>query len=161
MTDECCDIPAPALTKIFKPDEIIIYGVKLNNEANDAKMSAGDPFLLRLNLYSTTQGRDLDKSEFSVVVSYGYGYEGHCYRFDRTRIFILTGPVPEQASGCGFGNGFQMWRISASDQVLELATTLDDAKTVILGSNLPGRKSPNTYSANMALAHRAGRLQND
>ena len=62
--------------------------------------------------------------------------------------------------GCGFKEelGYRMWRLRALDQALELTATYDTLQKLALEASLPGRRAPNTYEANMQLAHRGGRL---
>jgi hypothetical protein len=199
---ESSDIPAPSSDYNYVPDEIILYGVRLNRRRADGYINMeanprfltrvpqpprpddpGDPgFLgaltLRLTLF---RGDDpLDDEHVVIAAIYGYAYEGHCYRFDKPRVFLFehekirddNGTLldDEDAQGCGFG-GFQpssgrdvrsykMWRIRAKTDILELNTTRDEASAIVLENNLPGRRAPNTYEGNMRLAHRGGRLTN-
>jgi hypothetical protein len=53
-----------------------------------------------------------------------------------------------------------MWRIRAASELLELTTSFDTAQTLVLDANLPGRRSPTTYSVTAQVAHRGGRLNN-
>ena len=186
---ESSDVPAPSSDYNYVPDEIILYGVRLNRgradgyinmEANPRFLTAGNVMLgaltLRLSLF---RGDDpLDDEHVVIAAIYGYAYEGHCYRFDKPRVFLFehekvrddNGTLldDEDAQGCGFG-GFQpssgrdvppykMWRIRAKTDILELNTTRDEASAIVLENNLPGRRAPNTYDGNMRLAHRGGRL---
>jgi hypothetical protein len=117
-------------------------------------------------------------SRSAIVLAYGYAFEGHCYRFDKTRVFV-TDATEQDPLGCGFdleprptepvfGAGvanptptYRMWRIRAATELLELTTNYDTARALILDANLPGRRAPNTYSNNMQMAHRGGRLTRD
>jgi hypothetical protein len=161
MTDPCCDVPAPTERLVYFPDELIIYGTKLNHkdpEADDGGfIYAGVGQELQVRLVKPTP---LKNKKYSIILGYGYAYEGHCYRFDRIRIFVTT-EKQDPAVGCGFGDGYSMWRIRAAAELLELTTNVSDAQTLILDANLPGKKSPTTYNANMGLAHRGGRLTQD
>ena len=65
----------------------------------------------------------------SIVLAYGYAFEGHCYRFDKARIFVTDAPE-EDPIGCGFDlepgpndpaehrpippQAYRMWRIRAA-----------------------------------------------
>lgn len=173
MSDNCGDVPAPARSGIYFPDEIIIYGVKLNRLHDYSTFFAGTDYELRVQLVDTAP---MTSSQYSMALAYGYAFEGHCYRFDKTRAFIITDSADEDPVGCGFdleprpaeavatgspANAapiYRMWRIRAATQLLELATTYDTAQALVLDANLPGRRSPNTYSINLQMAHRGGRL---
>jgi hypothetical protein len=99
---------------------------------------------------------------FNIVAAYGYAYEGHCYRFDRPRILGFGGRTGEPAVGCGYdiptALGYAMWRTKSNRRIIEFTAAVDNVDKIILEANLPGRRPPNTYSANMMLAHRGGRL---
>lgn len=159
-------LPAPAETGLYFPDALILYGVKLNSEDDHGKLSVGQQGLeLRFQLYA---GPDpLTSAQHSIVLAYGYAFEGHCYRLDSNRIFIVVGPEDQDPVGCGFDvqppapkkhTGYRMWRIQSSTQLLEIATSASDAKTLILDASLPGKRSPTAYAITQSMAHRNGRL---
>jgi hypothetical protein len=117
---------------------------------------------LRLALHDRSDaGFEPATEPHAFVAAYGYAFEGHCYRFDKPKIFIVpySGQAP-LAVGCGFKEelGYRMWRLRALDQALELTATYDTLQKLALEASLPGRRAPNTYEANMQLAHRGGRL---
>jgi hypothetical protein len=159
MTDDSVPAPSPSGYP-YVAGQIILYGVDLNDPNRQvATLDVGLPgqTALQIKLKGPT------KIIGSTVLAYGYAFDGHCYRFDSNRIFIVTGPNAEPAAGCGFDRtpGYQMWRISSAEQILEISTTLGDAKTLILDSQLPGKRSPNSYAITLRTAHRNGRLSND
>lgn len=173
MSDDCCNVPAPAQTGTYFPDEIILYGVKLNRLNDFASFFAGSGRELRVQLHDSGPiGNDL----CSTILAYGYAFEGHCYRFDKVRTFLVTGAFDEDPVGCGFDLEprrnepirpqtaanpdpiYRMWRIRAATKLLEVTTTYDKAQALVLDANLPGRRSPNTYSVTLQMAHRGGRL---
>ena len=98
MSDDGCNVPAPASTSVYFPDEIIIYGVRLNSPFNYASFYAGTGQELRVEMVSTGAS---PQSTSSIVLAYGYAYEGHCYRFDKTRVFVIDA-TEEDPIGCGF-----------------------------------------------------------
>jgi hypothetical protein len=176
------NVPAPASDFNFVPDEIILYGVRLNGDWKDKEaehsgfISIADPepfalpggnlqgsLSLRLTLFRGD--KQLDNTKVVIAAIYGYGFEGGCYRFDRPRVFLFerTGAsqVDEEARGCGY-DGFKppykMWRIRSGTSLLELNSSTGSAQQLVLDANLPGRRAPNTYEGNMRLAHRGGRL---
>ncbi|MDF0696257.1 hypothetical protein PYR71_06955 [Rhizobium sp. MC63] len=155
MTDE--SVPAPSGPR-YIADEIILYGVELNDTSGVAHLNVGmvGKAELQVRLASTVGITG------STVLAYGYAFEGHCYRLDSTRIFIITGPNAEDAKGCGFdGLGYKMWRVTAASQILEISTAFGDARTLILDAQLPGKRSPSSYAITLRMAHRNGRLSND
>ncbi|ANP90387.1 hypothetical protein [Rhizobium leguminosarum] len=159
MTDD--SVPAPA-TERYQADALILYGVKLNDRKDYARFDFGDGHLsdLRMQLFRDQIGSK--SGEYSIVLAYGYAFEGHCYRFDSTRVFLITADVPRNAVGCGFDDlGYKMWSIRASDALLEILISYGDAKTLILDANLPGKRSPNSYAITLRMAHRDGRLTRD
>ncbi|MBP2448867.1 hypothetical protein [Rhizobium leguminosarum] len=158
MTDDSVPAPSPSGYP-YVAGQIILYGVDLNDANQVATLDVGLPgqTALQIRLGGPTQITG------STVLAYGYAFDGHCYRFDSNRIFIVTGPNAEPAVGCGFDRvaGYQMWRIGSAEQMLEISTTLGDAKTLILDSQLPGKRSPTSYAITLRTAHRNGRLSND
>ncbi|OHV22603.1 hypothetical protein EOS93_30980 [Rhizobium sp. RMa-01] len=158
MTDD--SIPAPPGPR-YVADEIILYGIDLNDANGVAHLDVGlvNKAVLQVKL-------DAGIVTGYTVLAYSYAFEGHCYRLDSTRIFIITGPIAEEAVGCGFDDelrklGYKMWRITASEQILEISTTFGNARTLILDSQLPGRRSPSSYAITLRMAHRNGRLNNE
>ena len=100
MVDET--IPAPPKKGIYKPDSLILYGVKLNSVTNHAMFDVGMGGNTALRVQLFTGNQELAKAKYSIVLAYGYAYEGHCYRFDATRVFIVTTSSDDPAVGCGF-----------------------------------------------------------
>ena len=162
MSDE--DVPAPPLSATFAPNEIILYGVRLNEATGGYAEIAIEATNRFLRMSIIDGGAPVSKDAVSIAVIYGYAFEGHCYRLDKGKILAFSpfsGPV--QAQGCSFGlesvgKGYSMWRVSPKTMMLELTVNVDTAQELILESNLPGNRPPNTYGNNMQLAHRAGRL---
>jgi hypothetical protein len=117
---------------------------------------------LRIATYEVDANSEFlpSSSKFAFISAFGYAFEGHCYRFDKPKIFVVPSTeAPETAQGCGFDNmGYSMWRLRALDQALELTATYDTLQKLALEASMPGRRAPNTYEANMQLAHRGGRL---
>lgn len=181
---DCCDVPKAGAE--FVSDEIVLFGVELTDVANKTRkvkvegkdrkpknpavekdefygtlqFSAGRE--LRLSLYETEANGDFapTPSKSAFIAAYGYAFEGHCYRFDKPKIFIIAyAASPDDAQGCGFTDlGYKMWRVRSLDQALELTASYDTLQRLALEANLPGRRSPNTYGSNMQLAHRSGRV---
>jgi hypothetical protein len=153
-------VPAPMIPAAYKPDEIILYGVKINQ--ND-KAEAVIPFIANKLVLQVKDGADvvLKPNQVAMAVVYGYAFEGYCYRLDRPKLMIFEyGGNEAEASGCGFyGPEYRMWRISKKRSLIELSTNVDMAEVLVLEANLPGNRAPNTYGNSVALAHRSGRIR--
>lgn len=149
------DIPAPPQPTRFLPDAIMLYGVRLDNP--DARLPFIEPKILRLEIVDDEKPGPV--TTVKIAVCYGYAFEGHCYRFDRPRIFVFEGGGSGgRAQGCGYGDGYWMWQIGSLDRVMELGVRTGLAEDTILDANLPGQRAPNTYGDHVRLAHRGGRL---
>jgi hypothetical protein len=151
------DIPAAPHPKTYAPDEITLYGVKLNVTNNVAYL----PFQnqrLRLAVVSINADSPVDPNIVTAVI-YGYAFEGGCYRCDVPKLLMFHPRTAEIAAvGCGFGTGYQMWQLAKKTPIMELSTNFDLAEELVLNANLPGKRNPNTYGNSMMLAHRNGRL---
>ncbi|QND13755.1 hypothetical protein HB775_07565 [Rhizobium leguminosarum bv. trifolii] len=159
MSDE--SVPAPA-TERYIADALVIYGVKLNESDSYANFDVGEGFKSELRIQLYRSGNPVRKGDYSIVLAYGYAFDGHGYRFDSNRVFLITGPKPQKAVGCGFEiDGYMMWRIQASSQLLEIATKYSDAQSLILDAQLPGKRSPSSYAITQSMAHRDGRFTKD
>jgi hypothetical protein len=151
------DIPAAPAPKNYRPDQLTLYGVKLNVDADPATL----PFngkALRLLVTPHNSKVALDPTRVAIAVIYGYAFEGHCYRLDRPRLLVFEASTEGPAQGCGFESPYIMWRISSKTLLLEVATNVGTAEDLIIDANLPGNRPPNTYGNKMQLAHRGGRL---
>jgi hypothetical protein len=160
---DCECVPDPGRQR-FALDEILIYGVDLKNPQGKAELvvKRGVP---DSEWAVTLVPNAIRGTTLAIVAAYGYAFEGHCYRFDRPRILVFkqeAGPIA--AHGCGFDvqgtapDEYRMWRVSAGNEVMELAAQNDTFRKIVLEANLPGRRPPNTYASEMMLAHRGGRL---
>ena len=152
------DIPAAPSIHDYFPDQITIYGVKLNLEEPEPLIEM--PFgKLWLSLKVVNKKKEpQDGTVLTMAVAYGYAFEGHCYRLDTPKLLIFEHIDDLDAEGCGFGKPYRMFRIRAKAPLFELVTSVDLAETLILEANLPGNRTPNTYGNKWMLAHRGGRL---
>jgi hypothetical protein len=159
------DIPAPPNTLLpYAPSEIILYGVQLNEKKGkgpalidlEEVFQKNQPLNLSLEV---KRGSDSPDEITNIALVFGYGFEGHCYRFDKPRILVFWGVRREEAEGCSFDDKkYSMWRVRTKSQMLELTASADFAEALVLQANLPDRRAPNTYNSAMMLAHRGGRL---
>ena len=150
------DIPAPPNPHDYYPDQLMVYGIKLNPDEDAASLPFGDK-VLNLQVNSKIGNKPLGPREVSIAAVYGYSYEGHCYRLEKPRLFIVEN-AGSMANGCGFSHPYFMWSIRARTSIMEITLNYDLAEVLILESNLPGNRSPNTYGNHMQLAHRNGKL---
>lgn len=151
------DIPAPPDPRRYWPDQITLYGVRLNVTNNMANLPFDGNFL-RLAVVPIGSKDPEDPKVMAIAVIYGYAFEGQCYRYDKPKLLVFRPGVPETAAiGCGF-EGYSMWQITKKTPIMELATSTDIAEEIVLNSNLPGNRNPNTYGNSFMLAHRGGRL---
>ncbi len=161
-------VPAPA-TGRYKPDELILYGVKLNQSTDYGSIDVGQGYNTELRVQLYRDDHELTSGDYSIVLAYGYAFDGHCYRFDSNRIFIVTDSKAYPATGCGFDPtpnstskiSYQMWRIRASTELVEVGASFGDVKTLILDAHLPGKRSPNSYAITQSMAHRDRRLNRE
>lgn len=161
-------VPAPEKPGMYFPGMVILYGVKLNSMKDYGEFDAGENGNAALQMQLYRGGKAQEAKDYSIVLGYGYSFEGHCYRLDSNRVFIVKGPLAEDAVGCGFGElpatakgKYQMWRVRSSEELLEIVLNYGDVKKLILDANLPGRRSPSSYAITASLAHRDGRLSRE
>ncbi|WP_394891240.1 hypothetical protein ACG873_08020 [Mesorhizobium sp. AaZ16] len=152
------DIPAAPGSTEYIPDEIVLYGVKLNEDRDLASLPFGTK-RIRLEVRDES-GQVMSREILTIAAIYSYSFEGGCYRFDRPKLMIFEAPEEKEVKGCGYeeGSGYKMWRIDAKFGLMELNTSVDLAETLVLEANLPGNRAPNTYGNSMQLAHRGNRL---
>lgn len=106
---------------------------------------------------------DADDRPLSIGIIYGYAYEGHCYDLPKPKIMLLPAlPRSIPADDCGYkekeAEGYRLWIVDKLDQCVEIEVNQGFVEQLVLEANLPGRRSPSTYRATMALNHRGGRL---
>ncbi len=147
------DIPTAPNPYDYRPDIVTLYGVKLNKNSS-ASLPFGDNFL-ELNVYH--ESNKLGPDKVSIAAVYGYSFEGHCYRLDKPKLIIIEQDDFE-ANGCGFTKPYRMWSITSKTMIMEVGLNFDMTEKLVLDSNLPGNRAPNTYGNNMALGHRGGKL---
>jgi hypothetical protein len=97
------------------------------------------------------------------AVIYGYSYEGHCYDLPKPKIMLLPEkPTDIPDDDCGYDKkkpkGYKVWIIDKLDECVEIDINRGFAEQLVLDANMPGRRSPSTYRATMAVSHRNGRL---
>jgi hypothetical protein len=162
-------VPAPEKPGMYFSDMVILYGVKLNTKTSFGEFDAGENGNAALQMQLYRSGDLQTDKQYSIVLGYAYAFDGHCYRLDTKRIFIVKGVTAEPAVGCGFEleampaakGEYNMWRIRSSEELLEISLNYGDVKKLILDANLPGKRSPSSYAITASLAHRDGRLNRE
>jgi hypothetical protein len=162
-------VPAPEKPGMYFSDMVILYGVKLNATTPYGEFDAGENGNAGLQMQLYRSGVLQTEKMYSIVLGYAYAFEGHCYRLDTNRVFVIKGVRAEVPVGCGFENEkitgakgeYNMWRIRSSEELLEITLNYGDVKKLVLDANLPGRRSPSSYAITASLAHRDGRLSRE
>ena len=155
------NIPAAPDPRRFWPDQITLYGVALNiTTTADTANLPFDGYFVRLAVVEIGSDAPVAPEVMVIAAVYGYAFEGQCYRFDKPKLLVFRpGVAAAPAEGCGFDDlGYAMWQITKKTPVMELATATDLAEEIVLNSNLPGNRNPNTYGNSFMLGHRGGRL---
>jgi hypothetical protein len=146
--------------QVFTPEEIVIYGLNLvaPPPPNTATLRTGPGYTL--DITPSGPGGPI----FEIVAAYGYSYEGSCFRFDPFRVIIFrrdamygSGAIPPDENACGFKPPYWFWRVPTTAYLLEIGTKVGRFERLVLESNLPGQRSPDSYRSHMQVAHR-GRL---
>ena len=152
----------PQPLDVHQPSAIVLYGVPLrliDPDNINVRVGAGGMAGLHVAIVGAPQLR--------LALIHGYAFEGQCYGLDRPTIMVVAGDGA-QAVGCDyndFGDGvpdaqktWRMWVVGKLDRTVQIDVTEGLFEQLVLDANLPGRRSPNTYSSNMMLSHRGGRL---
>ena len=107
-------------------------------------------------------GPDIEINSLGII--YGYAFEGHCYKLPKPTIMYLPNEPTEIKGGdcgcdCGYVPelGYVVWAIDKLERVLGLDVRSESLKTLILDENLPGNRSPLTYSQSYALSTQRSR----
>ena len=66
--------------------------------------------------------------------------------------------VPDDDCGYDLKPGYKVWIVDKLDQCVEIEVNQGFIEQIVLEANMPGRRSPSTYRATMALSHRGGKL---
>src|SRR5215813_1593092 len=93
-----------------------------------------------------------------LALVYGHSYQGHCYSLpEPVWVAISADHQPQPANGCGYDPAsFSMWDVDKLERSIKIVTSADTFEELILNASLPGKRSPQSYSAMMTLSHRGG-----
>ena len=101
-----------------------------------------------------------DVMECGII--YGYAYEGHCYDLPKPKVMLIPAQsIAVQPDDCGYDKKtpeYRVWVVDKLDQCVEIEVNQGFVEQLVLDANMPGKRSPSTYRATMALSHRGGRL---
>ena len=95
------DVPAAPNPFEFYPDQIVLYGVKLNQDESPVALPFFDT-TLNLQVRKKKGNKPVSPKKMVIAVVYGYAFEGHCYRFDKPKLLIFNRSFEGPAEGCGF-----------------------------------------------------------
>ena len=103
------------------------------------------------------------KEDVSMGIIFGYAYEGHCYDLPKPKVMMIPAlPCDFPADDSGYAEkaseGYRLWIVDKLDECVEIEINQGFIEQIVLDANLPGRRSPSTYRATMALSHRGGKL---
>ncbi|MBA5776704.1 hypothetical protein H2509_06135 [Stappia sp. F7233] len=148
------------------------FNISVNAGASGAKKGgspASIPGISLINISNTSLGsivallclNSSPDDELEAGVIFGYSYEGHCYDLPKPKVMLIPAQgVDIPADDCGYHNkpDYKVWVVDKLDQCIEIEVNQGFIEQVVLEANLPGKRSPSTYRATMALSHRSGRL---
>lgn len=108
-------------------------------------------------------GEDDTEEYRTIGIIYGYAYEGHCYDLPKPAVMLLpVRPRRIPDDDCGYdekqAEGYRVWVVDKLDECQHIEVSSGFVEQLVLEANMPGKRSPSTYSATMQFAHRSGRM---
>lgn len=145
----------------YDPSEIVLMGYWLDKGAskNIGRIALSMKIPPEIVLELKGEG----STDFCIALVKCYIYENHQYDLPRPKLMVLPsdGTPVEQGdtnSGGDEWKTLRFWRVKKLDQTTEISIEAGLFEELVLSANLPGKRSPNSYSANMQLGHRSGKL---
>jgi hypothetical protein len=128
----------------YYPSRITLYGVPfLHLGMND------------ITVFFVPQPPDPRRS---LVLAYGYCYQGHCYTLPEPMVVLVEDfGVPANGS-CGWGRPYLRWEVDKLDRTIQFQSFGDTFEELILKRNINASKQPVAYSIAWQMAHRGGKL---
>ncbi len=122
--------------------------------------NAGAVMLLAIPKGENDEG---NPAKLSAGIIYGYAYEGHCYDLPKPKIMLIPAdPEMPKCDDCGYDAkapcDYRVWVVDKLDECVEIEVNQGFVEELVLEANMPGKRSPSTYRATMAMAHRGGKL---
>ncbi len=155
------------------PGHVILIGYYLNIEKRKQQHAKIE---VRINIHQSIQvtiseklGKldDLDLDDDSeMALIQAYVFEGNLYKLPKPKIMVVSGGAntfdgtdPKESDGRkSIKQKLLYWRVNKLDRAVEITVEDGLIDQLVLEANMPGKRSPNSYAANMQLAHRSGRL---
>lgn len=151
-------LPTILSTPPYDPAEIILIGSNIAGSGTktvaEVKTEAGGNPDSRFVIQLMEAGK---KRHIALIRA--YIYEGNYYELPKPKIMVVTGTAEEiPVDTVPKDRKLMFWRMNRLDRTTEISVEDGLLETLILEANMPGRRSPNSYAANMQMAHRSGRL---
>jgi len=151
-------LPTILSTPPYDPAEIILIGSNIASSGTktvaEVKTEAGGNPDSRFVIQLMEAGK---KRQIALIRA--YVYEGNYYELPKPKIMVVTGTAAEiPVDTVPKDRKLMFWRMNRLDRTTEISVEDGLLETLILEANMPGRRSPNSYAANMQMAHRSGRL---
>ncbi|MEM6617437.1 MAG: hypothetical protein AAGA88_05370 [Pseudomonadota bacterium] len=155
------ELPTIIEKEIFKPADVLLVGTHVRKDSGKntgyVSLDIGDDADDTLELQLTVAA---DENKTQVALIYGYMFEANFYRLPKPTLMVVKGKetaIPNQSLSSGEA-GLFYWRMHKLDRCSEITVEEGFVQEMLLEKNLPGKRAPNTYAANMQMAHRGGRL---
>jgi hypothetical protein len=94
----------------------------------------------------------------SLVLVYGYCYQGHCYTLPEPMVVLVDAPSAPAGGSCGWGPPYRSWEVDKLDPTIQFQAFGDTFEELILKRNINAAKQPVAYSIAWQMAHRGGKL---
>ncbi|QFT28894.1 hypothetical protein K1718_00690 [Roseibium porphyridii] len=142
----------------YDPAEIILIGSNIAGSGSktvaEVKIESGGSPDSRLTIQLMDTGADQQ-----IALIRAYVYEGNYYELPKPKIMVVTGDATDIPGDYVPKNRkLQFWRMNKLNRTTEISVEDGLLETLVLEANMPGRRSPNSYAANMQMAHKSGRL---
>ncbi|WP_029065909.1 hypothetical protein [Labrenzia sp. DG1229] len=160
MTDQNSNDQFPTIQpdKFYDPSEIVLVGMNISGinspRAADVKIDTEGS-----NSFSRISLQLMSTPNCEIALIKAYIYEGKQYDLPKPKIMVVSGEGQELPGNyVPNSRPLKFWRMNKLARTAEVSVEEGLLETLILEANLPGRRSPNSYAANMQMAHRSGRL---
>jgi hypothetical protein len=177
MSFDCCRPTHKFEDGAYNASQVRLYGIlskieelekrlvllKLQQPRKDARQAFGGLVIKVKKGLAVVFTLSDPGAQMSVGVIFGYAYEGHCYELPKPKVMVLpVNPEMIPKDDCGFdekaAEDYMVWVVDKLDECIEIEVSSGFVEQLVLEANLPGKRSPTTYRAAQALAHRGGRL---
>jgi hypothetical protein len=94
----------------------------------------------------------------SLVLVYGYCYQGHCYTLPEPMVVLVDERSVPADGSCGWRAPYRRWEVDKLDRTIQFQAFGDTFEELILKRNINASKQPVAYSIAWQMAHRGGKL---